>query len=45
MIPTAPLGGRGVEVTRIGLGCAPLGNLFQPVDDDEAIATIAAGDL
>lgn len=42
MIPTSPLGGRGVEVTRIGLGSAPLGNLFQPVDDDQAIATIAA---
>jgi D-threo-aldose 1-dehydrogenase len=42
MIPTAPLGRRGVEVTRIGLGTAPLGNLFQPVDDEEAIATIAA---
>ncbi len=42
MIPTSSLGGRGVEVTRIGLGSAPLGNLFQPVDDDQAIATIAA---
>jgi D-threo-aldose 1-dehydrogenase len=42
MIPTSPLGGRGVEVTRIGLGSAPLGNLFQPVDDDQAIATITA---
>jgi len=42
MIPTASLGGSGVEVTRIGLGTAPLGNLFQPVDDDQAFATIAA---
>jgi D-threo-aldose 1-dehydrogenase len=42
MIPTSSLGGRGVEVTRIGLGSAPLGNLFQPVDDDQATATIAA---
>jgi D-threo-aldose 1-dehydrogenase len=42
MIPTAPLGGRGVEVTRIGLGTAPLGNMFQPLDDDQATATIAA---
>jgi D-threo-aldose 1-dehydrogenase len=42
MIATAPLGGRGVEVTRIGLGTAPLGNLFQPLDDDQATATIAA---
>jgi D-threo-aldose 1-dehydrogenase len=42
VIPTAPLGGHGVEVTRIGLGCAPLGNLFQPLDDGQATATIAA---
>jgi D-threo-aldose 1-dehydrogenase len=40
VIETSPLGSRGVEVTRIGLGTAPLGNLFQPVDDDEAIGTV-----
>ncbi len=42
LIPTASLGGRGVEVTRIGFGCAPLGNLYEPLDDDQAIATVAA---
>jgi D-threo-aldose 1-dehydrogenase len=42
MIPSAPLGGRGVEVTRVGLGTAPLGNLFEPLDDERATATVAA---
>jgi D-threo-aldose 1-dehydrogenase len=42
VIPTAPLGPRGVEVTRLGLGCAPLGNLFTALSDDDATATIGA---
>jgi D-threo-aldose 1-dehydrogenase len=42
VIPTAPLGTRGVEVTRIGLGCAPLGNMFRALDDADATATVAA---
>lgn len=42
MIPTAPLGPRGVEVTRVGLGCAPLGNLFTALSNDDATATIGA---
>jgi Predicted oxidoreductases (related to aryl-alcohol dehydrogenases) len=42
VIPTAPLGTRGAEVTRIGLGCAPLGNLFTALADDDATATIGA---
>lgn len=42
VIPIAPLGPRGVEVTRIGLGCAPLGNLFTALSDDDATATICA---
>jgi D-threo-aldose 1-dehydrogenase len=29
-------------VTRLGLGCAPLGNLFQAVADDDAVATVDA---
>jgi D-threo-aldose 1-dehydrogenase len=37
---------RGVPVTRLALGGAPLGNLFQPVPDADATATIrAAWDL
>ena len=30
------------SVTRLGLGCAPLGNLFRAVDDDVAAATVDA---
>lgn len=42
VIPRGPLGGRGVEVTWIGLGCGPLGNLFTELSDDDATATVAA---
>ena len=34
------LGRRGPSVTRIGLGCAPIGNLFARVDDIDASATV-----
>ena len=36
------LGRRGPSVTRLGLGCAPLGNLFSAISDDAADATIDA---
>lgn len=36
------IGERGVRVTRLGLGCAPLGNLFRAVDSDTARATVDA---
>jgi len=39
---TAPLGSRGVQVTRIGLGCAPIGNLYEAIDDASATATVDA---
>lgn len=42
MIAAVPLGSRGVEVTRLGLGGAPLGNLFEPMTDDDARATVDA---
>lgn len=35
------LGRTGLRVTRLGLGSAPLGNLFQPVEEGEAEATVA----
>ena len=38
----APLGRRGVPVTRLGLGCAPIGNLFSAVSDVDAAATVDA---
>lgn len=37
-----PLGRRGVQVTRLGLGCAPIGNLFSAVSDVDAAATVDA---
>ncbi|MFF7278051.1 aldo/keto reductase [Streptomyces griseorubiginosus] len=36
------LGGSAVEVTPLALGCAGLGNLYQPVTDEAALATVAA---
>jgi D-threo-aldose 1-dehydrogenase len=42
VIPIAPLGACGVEVTRVGLGCAPLGNMFRALDDADAAATVVA---
>jgi D-threo-aldose 1-dehydrogenase len=36
------LGRRGPEVTRLGLGCAPIGNLFRSVSDTDAHATVSA---
>jgi D-threo-aldose 1-dehydrogenase len=35
------LGGSGIEVTELGLGCAALGNLYSEVSDDEAAQTVA----
>ena len=37
-----PLGRHGPSVTRIGLGCAPIGNLFTRVSDEDAATTIDA---
>lgn len=34
------LGGTGLRVTRLGLGTAPLGNLYELVSDDEATAVV-----
>ena len=39
---TAVLGGSGVRVPRLALGCAPLAGLFAPVDDAAARATLEA---
>ena len=36
------LGRTGLEVTRLGLGTAPLGGLFQPLADDEAHRVVDA---
>ena len=39
---TRQLGHRGPPVTRIGLGCAPFGNLFTEVSDEDVQATVDA---
>jgi D-threo-aldose 1-dehydrogenase len=36
------LGASGVAVTRVALGCAPLGGLFAPVSEEQARATVDA---
>ncbi len=36
------LGARGPAVTGFGLGCAPIGNMFTAVSDDDARATVDA---
>jgi D-threo-aldose 1-dehydrogenase len=42
VLPTARIGRSDVEVTRLGLGTAPLGDLFAVVGDDGARAVLAA---
>ncbi|MBO0701789.1 MAG: aldo/keto reductase, partial [Candidatus Dormibacteraeota bacterium] len=37
---TAELGTTGLQVTRLGLGSAPLGGLFSPVSDTDAESTV-----
>ena len=41
-LKTRKLGRTNVRVTELGLGTAPLGELFDKVDDDEAAAIIGA---
>jgi D-threo-aldose 1-dehydrogenase len=42
MIARRNLGGTGLEVTELGFGTAPLGNLFRPLPDETARVTLAA---
>ncbi len=42
ILPRRRLGRSAIEVTVVGLGGAPLGDLYAPLDDDRAIATVAA---
>lgn len=39
---TRPLGKTSLQVTQIGFGAAPLGNLFAPLSEQQASATVAA---
>jgi D-threo-aldose 1-dehydrogenase len=41
-IPLRLLGHTGLSVTELGFGTAPLGNLFRPLPDETARATLAA---
>lgn len=41
-VPLRKLGRTGLSVTELGLGTAPLGNLFRPLADDIARATLAS---
>jgi D-threo-aldose 1-dehydrogenase len=36
------LGRTGLQVTRLGLGCAPLGNMFAALGEEQAAATVEA---
>jgi D-threo-aldose 1-dehydrogenase len=40
--PLRPLGRTSLSVTELGFGTAPLGNLFRPLPDEAARATLAA---
>src|ERR1044072_3687788 len=40
-LPTRPLGRAGLNVSILGLGCAPLGDLYDLLDDDVALNTVA----
>jgi D-threo-aldose 1-dehydrogenase len=42
--PLRPLGRTGLSVTGLGFGAAPLGNLFRPLTDETARATLAAAE-
>src|SRR5437764_120848 len=39
-LPTRPLGRTGLNVSILGLGCAPLGDLYDLLDDDVALNTV-----
>jgi D-threo-aldose 1-dehydrogenase len=41
-VKTAALGRSAVAVTALGLGCAPIGNLYRAVGDDDAAAAVGA---
>ena len=41
MIARRPLGRTGLSVTTLGFGSAPLGDLYEKLDDQTAIDTVA----
>ncbi|PCD02020.1 pyridoxal 4-dehydrogenase [Sphingomonas spermidinifaciens] len=42
-IRSRPIGSTGLVVPELGMGAASIGNLYRPVDDEHARATLAAG--
>ncbi|WP_020209185.1 aldo/keto reductase [Gilvimarinus chinensis] len=42
VLPKREISNTGLSVDELGFGCAPLGNLYQPVSDAEAVETLAA---
>lgn len=41
-LPTAAVGSTAIRLTALGFGGAPIGNLFAAVDEETALATVAA---
>ena len=39
-IPSAQVGNTDLQVTRLGMGTAPIGNLYSDLDDEEALETV-----
>lgn len=39
-LPSAEVGNTELQVTRLGMGTAPIGNLYSPIDDAEALETV-----
>jgi len=39
-LPSAQVGNTSLQVTRLGMGTAPIGNLYDPIDDAEALETV-----
>ncbi len=39
-IPSAQVGNTSLRVTRLGMGTAPIGNLYSDLDDEEALETV-----
>ncbi|MCY4413011.1 MAG: aldo/keto reductase [Caldilineaceae bacterium] len=39
-IPSAQVGNTSLQVTRLGMGTAPIGNLYSDLDDEEALETV-----
>ncbi|MFO7170233.1 MAG: aldo/keto reductase [Chloroflexota bacterium] len=41
-LTTRPVGRTSIQVTRVGLGTAPIGNLYAPISDEQAVSVVKA---